>query len=90
MPMADHIALIHRDTGSGSGVSFTDFPGCITAGATLDQAQAMAQDALTFHVEGLLEDGRTIPEPSSLAAIMADANTTEGMPLLITLKGGDA
>jgi predicted RNase H-like HicB family nuclease len=30
-----YIAVIHHDPGSAFGVSFPDFPGCITAGETL-------------------------------------------------------
>jgi predicted RNase H-like HicB family nuclease len=63
--MAHYIALIHKDADSDYGVSFPDFPGCITAGATLDEARAMAAEALAMHIEGLGEDGEAIPEPSS-------------------------
>lgn len=36
--MSGHIGLIHKDEGSGYGVSFPDFPGVITAAGTLDDA----------------------------------------------------
>ena len=35
----NYIALIHKDARSDYGVSFPDFPGCITAGKTLDEAK---------------------------------------------------
>jgi predicted RNase H-like HicB family nuclease len=41
-------------------------PGCVTAGATLDEARDMAEEALALHIEGLEQDGEAIPEPSSL------------------------
>lgn len=84
--MADYIALIHKETESDFGVSFPDFPGCITAGVTLDEARAMAEEALAFHVEGLLEDGEAMPEPSSLTEVMAEPNNREGVAVLVTLK----
>jgi len=31
--MASYIAIIHKEPGSDYGVSFPDFPGCITVGA---------------------------------------------------------
>ena len=31
----DYVAIIHKDTDSDFGVSFPDFPGCITAGERL-------------------------------------------------------
>lgn len=84
--MAEYIALIHKDADSDFGVSFPDFPGCITAGATLDEARAMAEEALTFHVEGMLEDGEAIPEPSSLTDIMAIPYNRDGVAVLVALK----
>lgn len=67
--MRAYIALIHKDAKSDYGVSFPDFPGCVTAGRTLDDARRLAAEALAFHVEGMLEDGDEIPEPSSLDAV---------------------
>ena len=37
--MASYIAVIHKDPDSDFGVSFPDFPGCITAGATIDEVK---------------------------------------------------
>ena len=69
--MLQFIALIHKDAGSEFGVSFPDFPGCVTAGATLDEARNMAAEGLALHLEGMAEDGDASPEPSSLEAVMA-------------------
>lgn len=55
--MRQYIALIHKDADSDYGVSFPDLPGVISAGGTLDEARAMAIEALAFHLEGLAEDG---------------------------------
>ena len=71
--MRNYIGLIHKDADSDYGVSFPDFPGLITAGTDLDDARAMAEEALALHIEGLAEDGEAIPEPSTLEAVMADA-----------------
>lgn len=67
-----YIALIHKDEDSAYSVCFPDFPGCITAGDTFNEAMAMAKEALGFHAEGMLEDGETLPEPSSFEDIRAD------------------
>ncbi len=37
--MASYIAAVHKDPDSVFGVSFPDFPGCITAGDTIDEAK---------------------------------------------------
>ncbi|TMJ26937.1 MAG: type II toxin-antitoxin system HicB family antitoxin [Alphaproteobacteria bacterium] len=84
--MRSYIGLIHKDPRSEFGVSFPDFPGCISAGATLDEARTNAEEALAFHVEGMAEDGDAIPEPSSLEQIMADPENRDAVAVLIPLR----
>jgi predicted RNase H-like HicB family nuclease len=69
--MASYIALIRKDADSDFGVDFPDFPGCVTAGATLDEARRMAHEALELHVTGMIAHGEELPAPSTLDAIMA-------------------
>lgn len=69
-------ALIHKDTHSDYGVSVPDLPGCFSAGETIEEALAMAREAIELHLEGMLEDGADIPLPSdiqSLQVTLADA-----------------
>jgi predicted RNase H-like HicB family nuclease len=61
--MTTYVALIHKDPDSDYGVSFPDLPGCVTAGSTLDEAIAMAKEAVALHIEGLLEDNEDVPAP---------------------------
>ena len=84
--MAHYIALIHKDADSDYGVSFPDFPGCISAGVSLDEARDMAAEALTFHIEGMVEDGEAIPEPSSLEQVMADPENRDGVAILVATE----
>ena len=88
--MNQYIALIHKDAGSDYGVSFPDFPGVITAGTSLDEARAMAEEALGFHIEGLIEDGEAIPEPSSLETVMADPVNRDGVATLVSVEARPA
>jgi predicted RNase H-like HicB family nuclease len=81
--MRQYIALIHKDADSDYGVSFPDLPGVISAGSTLDEARDMATEALALHIEGLIEDGEAIPEPSSLEDVMANAENKDGVAVLI-------
>ena len=67
----NYIALIHKEEGSDYGVSFPDFPGCISAGTTLEQVKLMAQEALTSHINLLKEMQEQIPVPSTLEEIMS-------------------
>ncbi len=58
--------VIHKDKDSDYGVTVPDLPGCFSAGGTLDEAIAMAQEAIELHLEGLIEDGQVIPKPSRI------------------------
>ena len=81
--MANYIAVVHKDPKSDFGVSFPDFPGCITAGTTIDEAKDMANDALSLHVKGLLEDGEDIPGPSKLEDIMENPEYSDSVAILV-------
>jgi predicted RNase H-like HicB family nuclease len=87
--MRYYIALLHKDPKSDYGVSLPDLPGCITAGRTLDEARAMAVEALGLHLQGMMEDGSAIPEPSSLESVMADAVNRDGVVTLIPAPAMD-
>ena len=65
-----YIAIIHKDEHSDFGVCFPDLPGCISAGKTLEEARLMAVEALETHVSYMIEEGLTVPEPSSLDAVI--------------------
>lgn len=84
--MAQYIGLIHKEAASDYGVSFPDFPGIATAGTTLDDARAMAEEALAFHIEGLVADGEAIAEPSSLEDVMAAPENRDGVAILVAVK----
>ena len=71
-----YVSFIHHEE-AGYGVSFPDFPGCVSAGDTVDDAVRHGSEALAFHVEGLVEDGETIPAPRSIDDIKADPDLAE-------------
>ena len=41
--MTSYIALLRKEKGSDYGVEFPDFPGCVTAGRTLEAAREAAR-----------------------------------------------
>jgi predicted RNase H-like HicB family nuclease len=86
LAVRNYIGLIHKDADSHFGVSFPDFPGAITAGTTLDEARAMAEEALALHLEGLAEDGEAVPEPSALEEVMSDPDNRSGVAILVPVK----
>jgi len=62
----EYIAVIHKDKTSDYGVVFPDFLGCITSGTTLEEVNNMAEEALQFHIDGMLEDKEKLPQVSTL------------------------
>jgi predicted RNase H-like HicB family nuclease len=83
--MTSYIGLIRKDAGSDFGVDFPDFPGCVSAGVTLDEARDMGQEALELHVAAMIEDGDELPLPSSLETVMADPINSDAVAFLATL-----
>lgn len=83
--MSSYIALMRKEEGSDFGVDFPDFPGCVTAGKNLEDARRMAEEALRFHAEGLLEDGESLPEPSSLETVTSDPENHDAVAFLVSL-----
>jgi len=47
------------------GAYVPDLPGCVVAGETEQEVLHLIQEAIEFHLEGLKEDGMTIPSPRS-------------------------
>ena len=38
-----------------------DLPGCVATGSTREELLEQIREAIEFHIEGMLEDGETIP-----------------------------
>jgi len=82
----EYIAYLHKDRDSDYGVSFPDFPGCITAGSTLEEARGMAVEALALHVAGLRADGEAIAAPSTLDDLRGDPAMKGAVAFLTELR----
>jgi predicted RNase H-like HicB family nuclease len=80
----DYIAYLHKDSTSDFGVSFPDFPGCVTAGKSLDEASRKAPEALAFHIAGMIEDGEKIPKPSQIDDLVSDPDRQNAVAFLVT------
>lgn len=53
------------------GVVVPDLPGCFSAGDTLDEAMAAAEEAAAAWIDATLDAGREIPRPSSVQDAVA-------------------
>ena len=43
-----------------------DLPGCVSTGNTVDESLNNIREAISFHLDGLREDGLPVPAPTSL------------------------
>ncbi len=86
--MVAYIAYLRKDADSDYGVEFPDLPGCVSAGRTLDEARAMAAEALAGHVAALEAEGDPVPPPSTMEALRDDAERGEAVLILVDLDPG--
>jgi predicted RNase H-like HicB family nuclease len=50
-------------------LTFPDVPGCLAAGASAEAVVQQAEEALAFHLEGMMALNRPVPQPSSLSGL---------------------
>lgn len=72
-----YVAFIHREADTEFGISFPDFPGCVSIGNTVDEAVRAGCEALALHFEGTVSDGDPIPTPRTIEEINADDELAE-------------
>lgn len=63
--MIKYPGLIHNDP-DGLWIEFPDLDGCVTQGDSMEELIAMAEDALSLHLEDYLENERQLPAVSHL------------------------
>ncbi|PWC10922.1 hypothetical protein B4923_15535 [Brenneria roseae subsp. americana] len=63
------VAIEAGDDTHAYGVTVPDLPGCFSAGDTLDEAIANVKEAITGHIELLIEMGQDIPNVSSVGEL---------------------
>ncbi|HEB29738.1 hypothetical protein LCGC14_2492780 [marine sediment metagenome] len=66
--------IVHKDPESNFGVTVPDFPGCFSAGDTMEEALQNTEEAILTHIEGLLLDNDPIPSPSSIEELLKRNN----------------
>lgn len=64
------VAIEPGDSTTAFGVVVPDVPGAFSAGDTLEEAIANAEDGILLTLEEYLERGEAIPQPSSLSVLV--------------------
>ena len=56
-------AVVYEQTPNNYCAYAPDVPGCVSTGKTWKKMQEMIREALTFHIEFMVENGESVPEP---------------------------
>ena len=65
-------AVVYEQTPNNYCAYLPDLPGCISTGKTWGDIREMIREAVTFHIEDMLEQGEPLPEePMSMEEAMA-------------------
>jgi predicted RNase H-like HicB family nuclease len=80
-----YIAWLLKDPDSDYGIDVPGYPGCITAGSTLEGTRGITAAALEFHIQDMLEEHLPIPEPSRLEVVRADPENAEAIAFPVTV-----
>ena len=60
--------VVIEKTQTGYSAYSPDVLGCVSTSATLEEINQNMQEALEFHIDGLIEEGLEIPDPSTYSA----------------------
>ena len=69
--MNGYAVIIEGDGDSFSGYA-PDLPGCVAAGSSPAEVEALMRDAIRLHIESLQTHGEPVPPPSAAAATVVD------------------
>ena len=62
--------VIYEKGPASWGAYVPDLPGVITVGDSRDEVERSIQEAISFHLDGLREEGLAVPSPSSFAGLV--------------------
>ena len=63
-------AVVFEQAPNNYSAYLPDLPGCVATGATRDEVQRNICEAMAFHLEGMREQGLSIPEPAAWTELM--------------------
>jgi antitoxin HicB len=70
MKRLNYLILLRKEPEGGYTVTVPTFPGCVTYGKTVEEAIAMAKEAIELYIEDLQEKGEDIPTEEGLLEYM--------------------
>ena len=62
--------VIYEKGPNSWGAYVPDLPGVITVGDSRDDVERLIQEAIQLHLEGMREEGISVPAPASFAGVV--------------------
>jgi len=60
--------VIEKVQGSNYSAYVPDLPGCIATADSVEEIKRLMEEGISFHIDGMREDGLPIPEPTTQVA----------------------
>lgn len=64
------LLIVVEPTAYGFSAYAPDVPGCVATGTTRDAVERTMREAIEFHLDGMREDGLTVPRPHAYATVV--------------------
>ena len=63
-------AVVIEKTPENYSAYVPDLPGCVATGETQEEVTRVIREAISFHIEGMREEGIPIPEPQASSVLV--------------------
>ena len=60
--------IVVEETSTGFSAYSPDLPGCVSTGRSREDVEKNMQEAISLHLDGMREEGQSLPEPHSYSA----------------------
>ena len=60
-------AIVIEKAAANYSAYVPDLPGCVSTGRTIDEVKRNIQEAIEFHIQGLIEDGDPVPQATTVS-----------------------
>ena len=55
--------IVVEETSTGYSAYSPDLDGCVATGATREEVESQMREAISFHLDGMAQNGQAVPEP---------------------------
>ena len=82
---AKYLVIIEKGGTNYSAYS-PDIPGCMATGKTVEETIDEMRSVITFHLEGMVENGEELPAPRSLSDFLNETDEISDNDILTSIE----